>query len=47
MYGNYKLQIQDKGIMGGFNQLDTVLFVSFNSEYLYYSMYLLYIKNVV
>lgn len=43
--GNYKLQIQDKGIMGGFNHVDNVLFLSFNCGNLYYSSYFLHIKN--
>lgn len=43
--GNYNLQIQDKGIMGGFNHADNVLFLSFNYGNLYYSSYFLHIKN--
>ena len=46
MHGNYQHHIQDKGIVGVFNDVDNISFINFKRGYLYYSLYFLYINTV-
>ena len=42
MHGNYQHHIQDKGMVGVFNDVDNISFIHFKCGYLYYSLYFLY-----